>query len=173
MGTNSNNALLCTFVLPKGGGLAIITGAQSNTSAVAISGVNAKLSRGTFVPPITVDALDRLTFNVVPNNDPVAMVDDKALLFQQINCTAATNNMIGCHDSSRSICELQYTCGSVDRPVLCECVLEYGYPVPKPTTNQTAESDFVQTCVDICKSSGGSSEKCAKWKEEYDSSQSR
>lgn len=37
-----------------GGGLAIITGASTDTMAVAISGPNAKLSRDSFDPPLTV-----------------------------------------------------------------------------------------------------------------------
>ena len=154
--------------MTTGGGLAIITGAQSNAPVIALSGVNAKLSRDTFVPPVTVDQLDILTFNIIPENDPVAMIDDKARLYQQINCTAAANNGIDCHTSSRSMCDIQVNCGSANRPVLCECVIDFGYPQPIATTTNQSTS-FGQLCVNICKESGGSSEKCARWKETVES----
>ncbi|KAL7542868.1 hypothetical protein ACHAXR_012175 [Thalassiosira sp. AJA248-18] len=157
-----------------GGGLAIITGAESNTSAVAISGPNAMLSRNSFFPPVTVENLNTLTFNVVPARDPIPMIDDKAKLYQNINCTANANDLVGCHDSTRSLCEIQYTCGSSNRPVLCECVLDYGYPEPSlPYTNQTntnqttAQTPFIQICIDMCEGEDGGEtlENCARWKE--------
>lgn len=159
-----------------GGGLALITGAQSNTNAVAISGPNAMISRDTFFPPVTPEDLDTLTFNVVPRRDIVPMIDDKAMLYQNINCNAAANAFIGCHDASRSLCEIQYTCGSTDRPVLCDCVLDYGYPEPEvsatddTTTDSSNTADtqktFTQSCIDICQEeSGGSNEKCTRWKD--------
>jgi len=155
-----------------GGGLAIITGAESNTSVVAISGPNAMLSRDSFIPPVTVENLNTLTFNVIPARDPVAKIDDKARLYQNINCTAAPNNIAGCHAITRSLCEIQYTCGTGDRPVLCECVLDYGYPEPSlPTTDQTTTAQqttsFIQTCVAICEEAGGGKENCERWKEKY------
>mmetsp|Transcript_13321 Transcript_13321/g.28260 ORF Transcript_13321/g.28260 Transcript_13321/m.28260 type:complete len:973 (+) Transcript_13321:182-3100(+) len=154
-----------------GGGLAIITGAESGTSAVAISGPNAKLSRDSFDPPVTVDQLDTYTFNVIPARDPIPMIDDKAWLYQNINCTAAANNFVGCHAIARSICEIQYTCGSGNGPILCECVLDYNYTEPSPINEAaTAETQvsFVQQCIDICeKQGGGNSKNCARWKEEY------
>jgi putative lipase involved disintegration of autophagic bodies len=45
-----------------GGGLAIITGAQKGVPAVALSGPNAMLSRKSFDPPISREALDKKTF---------------------------------------------------------------------------------------------------------------
>jgi putative lipase involved disintegration of autophagic bodies len=45
-----------------GGGLAIISGAQTGVDAVALSGPNAMLSGISFRPPITADALDKHTF---------------------------------------------------------------------------------------------------------------
>ena len=161
-----------------GGGLAIITGAQSDTNAVAISGVNAMLSRRTFIPPLSAEALDTFTFNVIPARDVIPMVDDVARLYQNINCRAAANNFFGCHDSSRSICEIQYTCGSGERPVLCECVMDYGYPEPLwsditlPTgqnQTQTIRKPFRQSCVERCEATGWSITKCQRWKEEYNS----
>jgi len=53
------------------GGLAIITGAQTNSPVVALSGPNAMISRRTFDPPLRVDDINRLTFNIVPDRDPV------------------------------------------------------------------------------------------------------
>eukprot|EP00581_Thalassiosira_minuscula_P005824 CAMPEP_0183745310 /NCGR_PEP_ID=MMETSP0737-20130205/66173_1 /TAXON_ID=385413 /ORGANISM="Thalassiosira miniscula, Strain CCMP1093" /LENGTH=364 /DNA_ID=CAMNT_0025980969 /DNA_START=919 /DNA_END=2013 /DNA_ORIENTATION=+ len=154
-----------------GGGLAIITGAESSTNAVAISGVNAMLSRDSFYPPLTVDQLDTYTFNVVPDRDIFPRIDDLARLYQNINCTAAANDIIGCHHVTRSVCEIQYTCGSRDKPILCECLLDYGYPEPSPT-DETASaqetSSFVQQCIDACKSSEGQNTKnCEGWKEKY------
>ena len=74
--------------LKKGGGLAIITGSQSKTNAVAISGPNAKLSRDSFYPPLSVDDLNTYTFNVIPNRDPIPMIDDVARLYQNIDCVS-------------------------------------------------------------------------------------
>ena len=45
-----------------GGGLSIITGAQTGIPAVALSGPNAMLSRRSFDPPISAEALDSKTF---------------------------------------------------------------------------------------------------------------
>ena len=45
-----------------GGGLSIITGAQTGVPAVALSGPNAMLSRRSFDPPITQEDLDSKTF---------------------------------------------------------------------------------------------------------------
>lgn len=143
-----------------GGGLALIAGAQSRVSAVGISGVNAKLSRDSFYGrhaepfPVTVEALDTYTFNVVPKGDPVPMLDDKASLYQNINCTAGANDLLGCHSVVRTICETMYRCGTkfsdMDkyRPVLCECVLEYKYPEPNPLSPNETTTSFRQKCID-------------------------
>ena len=45
-----------------GGGLSIITGAQTGTPAVALSGPNAMLSRRSFDPRISIEDLDSKTF---------------------------------------------------------------------------------------------------------------
>jgi lipase ATG15 len=74
-----------------GGGLAIITGAQTGTPAVALSGPNAMISRKSFDPPVSVKALNTKTFNIIPFRDPVPMIDDKAQLFQNIECGAPHN----------------------------------------------------------------------------------
>ena len=124
--------------------MALITGAQSNSSAVGLSAPNAMLSRETFSPMITEEQLNTLTLNIVPARDVVPMLDDKARLFQNINCTAAQNEN-SCHGSLRSLCEIQYTCGSGSRPVPCECALKYKYPEPL-STDQT---NFTQACLDV------------------------
>jgi lipase ATG15 len=50
-----------------GGGLAMISGAQTGTPAVAMSGPNAMLSKRSFIPEITKEDLDSKTFNVIPS----------------------------------------------------------------------------------------------------------
>jgi lipase ATG15 len=125
-----------------GGGLAIISGAQTNTTTVALSGLNAMLSRRTFDPPISKEALDTHVFNVIPDRDPVAHVDDPGRLFQRTECRAPKNSFFGCHSMWRSICELSHKCGSMNRPVLCWCVSKYGYPEPI----QNGTRSFSEVC---------------------------
>jgi len=130
-----------------GGGLALITGPQTNSSAIGVSAPNAMLSRDTFDPPLTKNQLNSMTFNIVPNRDIIPMLDDKANLYQKIECRAPGNDFPGCHSIVRSLCEIMVTCGSDGTPVICECSKEYGYPEPMPTTaNQT---DFTQACLDV------------------------
>jgi lipase ATG15 len=50
-----------------GGGLAMISGAQTGTPAVAMSGPNAMLSKRSFIPEISKEDLDSKTFNVIPS----------------------------------------------------------------------------------------------------------
>jgi lipase ATG15 len=83
-----------------GGGLAIITGAQTGAPAVALSGPNSMISRNSFDPPVSVEALNTKTFNIVPNRDPVPMFDDKAQLFQNIECRAPYNGTFRVTDAS-------------------------------------------------------------------------
>lgn len=101
------------------------------------------------------------------------MIDDVARLYQNVNCTAASNQLVACHSISRTLCEILYTCGSGERPVLCECVFDYGYPEPlsaSPTTaedatNQfSAQATFAEVCVDKC-SESYSEEKCSQWRD--------
>ena len=122
-----------------GGGLAMITGAQASLSAVALSGPNVMLSRNTFDPPITVEAINTLLFNIVPKNDPVPAFDDKGPLFQNIDCTAPISSLGACHSSLRSLCEVLHTCGSENRAVMCECHTELGYEKPDAIGNRTFE----------------------------------
>lgn len=125
-----------------GGGLAMITGAQTGTPAVAISGPNAMISRLTFKPPLTIEQLNTGVFNVVPNRDPIPMIDDLARLYQRIECRAPANSFFDCHSIQRTLCEIVYTCGTDTRPALCSCVTKYGYPEPSPSGNRS----FAQAC---------------------------
>jgi hypothetical protein len=56
-----NNLFLISLCYFKalGGGLAMITGAQEKIPAVGVSGPNNEISRLTFNPPISVDALNK------------------------------------------------------------------------------------------------------------------
>mmetsp|Transcript_13844 Transcript_13844/g.20424 ORF Transcript_13844/g.20424 Transcript_13844/m.20424 type:complete len:968 (+) Transcript_13844:160-3063(+) len=129
-----------------GGGLAIITGAQANIPAIALSGPNALIGRDTFEPPVSVEALNTMTFNIIPDRDIVPRFDDRAKLFQEINCLAGANDLIGCHNSLRSLCEIIYTCGTMGRPALCECHTLFGYP--KPQASENATETFEEACAD-------------------------
>eukprot|EP00550_Attheya_septentrionalis_P004095 CAMPEP_0198294104 /NCGR_PEP_ID=MMETSP1449-20131203/20685_1 /TAXON_ID=420275 /ORGANISM="Attheya septentrionalis, Strain CCMP2084" /LENGTH=995 /DNA_ID=CAMNT_0043993961 /DNA_START=90 /DNA_END=3077 /DNA_ORIENTATION=+ len=123
-----------------GGGLAMITGAQTGIPAVALSGPNTKISRETFNPHVTMEQIDTLTFNIVPDRDLVAMIDDVGRLYQRIECRASANAPFSCHASTRSLCEIMYTCGTRgtgNRPAICECVTEFGYPKPDQMGNRT------------------------------------
>ena len=75
--------------------------------------------------------------------------------------TSAANDFFGCHDIARSICEIQFTCGSYNRPVLCECVMDYGYPEPEP--DEGTPTSFIDVCKAVCDDVGWSDEKCERW----------
>ena len=126
-----------------GGGLAIITGAQTGVSGIAVSGPNAMLTRKALDPPISAKALNTLTFNIVPERDVVPRVGGIAQLFEQVECTAPSQELFGCHTSTRTLCELMYKCGSGDRPPLCECVTKFGYPEPISTSGES----FAEACA--------------------------
>lgn len=128
-----------------GGGLALISGAQTKTSAIGLSAPNAMLSRETFDPPLTPLDLNTYTFNIIPNRDVVPMVDDVADLYQRIECRTGANDFLGCHAASRSLCEIMWTCGSGIRPALCICAAKYGYaePLYKGSDNVT----FAEACA--------------------------
>ena len=80
-----------------GGGLAMITGAQLRVPSIAISGVNSLISRETFDPPISEEALNQYTLNIIPDRDIVPMIDDPAQNYQRINCGAPGNDPFNCH----------------------------------------------------------------------------
>lgn len=85
----------------------------------------------------------KYTFNIVPRRDIVPMLDDKADQFQYIRCESAPSDFVGCHFAKRSLCEIMYTCGSGNRPAICECYNDYGYP--KPVTD--GDEDFDTLCA--------------------------
>jgi lipase ATG15 len=133
----------CLVLDAKGGGIAIITGAQTGIPAIGISGPNAYISRDTFEPKLTEDALNTKVFNVMPNRDIIPLVDDPGNLFQKIQCRAPIGRVFACHSITRSLCEIMYQCGSQGRPGICECATKYGYPVPRQVGGN-------QTFSDIC-----------------------
>jgi len=124
-----------------GGGLAIITGSQTGVPAVALSGPNAMISRRTF-DGVTEEDLNSKVFNIIPDRDPVARIDDVGELFQHIACKAPKNEFVACHFAVRSLCEIIYTCGTGIRPALCECVTQFGYPEPEQLGNRS----FAEAC---------------------------
>ena len=126
-----------------GGGLAIISGAQTSLPAVALSGPNARISGSSFTPKVTHEQLDKYTFNIVPAMDPVARFDDIATQYQNIRCLADPSQFMESHYAERSLCEILYTCGSGDRPLYCKCVTDLKYP--KPLSHPGAR-DFDDVC---------------------------
>jgi lipase ATG15 len=125
-----------------GGGLAIVTGAKTGVQAVAISGPNAMISRQRF--GVTAEDLETYTFNIIPDRDPVAMIDDPSKNLQRIECRASQTDFMSCHNIVRSLCEAQYICGSGNRPVLCDCATKFDYPEPIPRNGTT--SSFRDVC---------------------------
>lgn len=148
-----------------GGGLSMITGAQAKIQAVGLSGPNALISGKSFSPPVTAEEMNKVrkifvqfwrmtatefvsirllqyTFNIVPRRDIVPMLDDLADQFQYIRCESDPWDFVGCHFGKRSLCEIMYTCGTGNRPAICECYTDYGYP--KPVTD--GDEDFDARC---------------------------
>ena len=125
-----------------GGGLSIISAAQTGVSGVALSGPNAMLLRKSLNPPVSQESLDTYTFNVIPARDLVPRAGGVAKLYENIECTAPPNEFYSCHDIVRSLCELLVTCGTEGRPALCQCVTEYGYPEPNSMNGES----FVEAC---------------------------
>ena len=114
-----------------GGGLALITGTQAKVPAVGLSAINSMMSRRTFDPELSIEDLNKYTFNIVPDRDVVPLLDDLALNYQRIKCRASVYKSIDCHTATRSLCEILFSCGSGNRPVPCFCVNEFGYEEPK------------------------------------------
>jgi lipase ATG15 len=126
-----------------GGGLALITGAQTQIMAVGFSAPNTVMGRSTVTPEISLDDLERYTYNVIPNRDIVPQLGGKSK-FSSIKCRAGINEPFACHFAYRSLCELMYTCGNVKRPVYCECVRDLGYP--EPIAIGGSGTSFESTC---------------------------
>ena len=89
--------------------------------------------------------MNTLTFNIIPDRDIVPRLDDVAKLNQHIRCTADFNDFVGCHDGRRALCEIIYTCGTGNRPALCDCVTEFGYP--EPTPKEGVNKTFAEECA--------------------------
>jgi hypothetical protein len=65
------------------------------------------ISRDTFQPKLTEDALNTKVFNVMPNRDLIPRVDDPGNLFQKILCRAPIDgSLFACHSITRSLCEI-------------------------------------------------------------------
>lgn len=120
----------------------MITGAQAQIQAIGLSGPNALISGRSLIPPVTAEDMNKYTFNIIPNRDIVPMLDDVADQFQYIRCKSPAYDFVSCHYSTRSLCEILYTCGTGSRPALCECVTDYDYP--KPITD--GDDDFDTVC---------------------------
>lgn len=131
-----------------GGGLALITGAQAHVTAVGVSAPNTVLASGTVDPVITHEELDKYTFNIAPDMAIFPMIGDPSRYVEHIACRASFQNFYSCHAARRSLCEMMYSCGgSVPRPVFCECLTKYSYPVPEilADANGTAVT-FAEAC---------------------------
>jgi len=129
-----------------GGGLAQITGAQAHVPAIAISGPGAEFPRDSLAPPITIDDINKYVYNYIPDRDFVARIGGRPRQHQEGECIAPTSDIIGCHSLWRSVCEINYRCGSGLRPVLCRCHFEFGYPEPVPIGNTTRS--FTEACIE-------------------------
>mmetsp|Transcript_1720 Transcript_1720/g.3672 ORF Transcript_1720/g.3672 Transcript_1720/m.3672 type:complete len:1099 (+) Transcript_1720:92-3388(+) len=130
-----------------GGGVAIISGAQTHTKAVGLSAPNTVLGRDTVTPKITLDDLEKYTFNIIPERDIFPVIGDN-LNAENIKCRARvmdTFSLDGCHACGRSLCEILYICGTVARPVPCECVSMFEYPEPVEISGGEAKN-FAQVC---------------------------
>ncbi|KAG7372716.1 hypothetical protein IV203_018859 [Nitzschia inconspicua] len=127
-----------------GGGLAILTGAITGASAISFSGLNAMYSRMTFDPPITEEQLNTRVFNVIPDRDVIAHIDEPGMLTQHTQCRGPKNSLFACHSMWRTLCEIQYQCGSNGRPINCWCTSRFGYPVPTSNSSVTWE----EACAD-------------------------
>lgn len=92
-----------------------------------------------FEPKIGLDALNDHTFNFIPDRDYIARIGGRQQFYQNAFCSAAKNNLFGCHSMWRSVCEINYRCGTNGRPVVCKCVSQFGYPVPEKSGTRTFE----------------------------------
>ena len=135
---------LRTTGVSLGGGLALITGAQSDAFGLAISGMNPTLMRKSLDPPVSIDTLNAHLFNVIADNDPLGHLGDPIRNHQSVNCrTWPSEAGVNCHSFWRIMCEFLYMCGSSeDRGgTLCICHEKWGYPEPLPRsgTNRTLD----------------------------------
>ena len=54
-----------------------------------------------------------------------------------LECSGDPNDPLVSHLPLRALCEILYTCGLQERPVLCECHDTYNFPKPIATGNRT------------------------------------
>ena len=70
-------------------------------------------------------------------------IDIAAQQIQKIRCEAGPDAFIDCHSNTRALCEILYTCGTGNRPAICECVTLFGYDEPITDGNVT----FADACA--------------------------
>ena len=160
-----------------GGGISLITGAQTKIPAISFAGPGAIFTRKTFDPMLDLDTINGLLFNVVPDRDFVPLVstnhrnsrildpkvskeyawltqnfffsffqiNQQGILTQKVSCRAKANNFLDCHNPTRTLCELMYTCGSNGRPVHCDCAVRHGYPEPVQISGDKSFSEICGT----------------------------
>ena len=88
-----------------GGGIAMITGAQTEAYAVAISGINPVLGRHTFDPPLSQYDIDNKILNVHPASDFKSEIGDLPRLYQEIECRDTGVSPTNCHSFYRGKCK--------------------------------------------------------------------
>ena len=128
-----------------GGGIALITGAQTKIPAISFAGPNILFSRKSFKPVLDLDTINSLLFNVLPERDIVSKIDKPGILNQQIACTTDAKNFGLCHMPKTILCELMYSCGSFNRPILCDCVTKLGYPEPQQVSGNKSIAEVCGT----------------------------
>lgn len=124
-----------------GGGLALITGAQTQTLAIAISAPSAVMGRSAVTPEISLEDIKQRSYSVIPQRDIISHLGGEHMNSAGIKCRAGANDFFACHYAYRSLCELMYTCGNVKRPVYCECV-SMGYPEPTSIDGSGTSLEF-------------------------------
>lgn len=134
---------LLPYFSALGGGTAMISGTQTKVPSLGLSGINIINTRRTFDPPLSIDDINKFTFNIKPDKDPVPLIDKLPRNFKRINCRADQNDWENfCHLPESSLCEVLYTCGSFNRPIPCECVYRFGYEKPESVNGL----DFADAC---------------------------
>lgn len=136
---------LRTTGVSLGGGLALITGAQSDAFGLAIAGMNPVDARRSFHPPLQMDALNTQVLNIIPENDFISSMGTKVRNFETVGCRTWPAERVNCHSFWRIFCEYTYSCGTPPgKPAYCICVKVWGYPEPLPVegTNIT----FSEAC---------------------------
>lgn len=112
---------LRTTGVSLGGGLALITGAQTDAYAFAFSGPNPTLARKTWDPPISLNNLKERVINIKPENDFVSSIGDVVPNYQLVRCRDWPAREHNCHSFWRIFCEYMYTCGSPSGKQMVAC----------------------------------------------------